>query len=896
MTAIKIKCIHFKFYLLICVALTFIIKLSAVAGQILFSDDFSADTTGGYTITDTWTESGTGQFLYDNAGERVQVLTGDNIGLQFSHSVPLQTSGSFSLDFFPTALYPYGGIIQLRLVEDVNNYYLLKNTDGYGPGDFWKVVGGIQADGDYFINNYSTGTNYHIEVHFSPDRTEVHAFGETLVIDTDTSSISVNTFEVETQQHDAYFDNILYSEHFPPTLIVSDPDGTGDELIVGGLYSIVYSLDDMDDIVNAAFYYDTDLAGLDGTAIAGTCAAAPEGTDAVCVWNTDGMAPGSYYIYGIADDGKGQVSAYSTAPVRILPVDALSVASVTRISHPAYKAVNLFYGVRDYGIWNRDNSRIMIYESLNYTHPSYGTTGRGFVWSYVSDLRNWTESDNSEDYEAVMKPVPNVGNATTDESVYWSPFEGEENIIYTTIETGYVVKINVDTGSVTNVIDVGAVQGTRCYGWTNDNYHLICSMKDEDWSDGGYEIDVQTPEKTYVNSLPPNCSAEWRRWPDATGHGHSGKSPGGTKYASHYGQANDDGVRDLTVCSFEEDLTVEYQESPPYPWAGVHVSWKASENWFLSNSGSPLTVSQWPSIPTLEEYKLYQVFFNGTDFLYHELLGQQTTVGWDDCSQYYSNYHSHFIATLRKDGRQALFTSTDGRYSYEDYVFKGVTPWGYEGFFIADFIPYSGEAGTSGMMVFPDSESVNARAEHNIGFTAASNMYILTVDKVGAGNGTVSSTPPGIDCGELEKCTNCTETFNEGTIVTLTQEAGVNSVFTGWTGAGCGTSEECVLTMNNDVEVTAHFESCSDRRVRIAGESAEYFTALQDAYDSAVQGDSIQVQNTLLTDDLIANRNISITITGGYSCDFSAVTGNTEIAGTLTISDGMISLEHLVVQ
>ncbi len=879
--------------------MTFIIKLSAVAGQILFSDDFSADTTGGYTITDTWTQGGTGQFLYDNGGERVQVLTGDNIGLQFSHSVPLQTSGSFSLDFFPTALYPYGGTIQLRLVEDANNYYLLKNTDGYGPGYLWKVAGGVFFYGTQFMNGYSTNTNYHIEIHFNPVRTVVHAFGETLVFDADTSSISVNSFEVETQQHDAYFDNILYSEHSPPTLIVSDPDGIGDELIVGGLYSIVYTLDDMDDIVTAAFYYDTDSAGLDGTAIAGTCAAAPEGTGATCIWNTDGIIPDSYFIYGVADDGKGEVSAYSTAPVRILPADALRVGSVSRISHPAYKAVNLFYGERDYGIWNRDNSRIMIYESLNYTHPSYGTTGRGFVWSYVSDLRNWTESDYVEDYKAVMKPVPNIENVTTFPSIYWSPFAGEENIIYTTIETGYVVKINVDTGSVTNVIDIGAVQGTRCYGWTKDNYHLICSMKDEDWTSGGYEIDVLTPSKTFISrsDVPWDiCSAEYQRWPDFFSHGHGGKSPNGQLFAKNYGQGNNDGVWNLTDCSFEEDLLVEIQESPPHPWTGVHVSWKASEDWFLSSSGHPFTMPSWPSMPTLAEYKLYQVFFNGTDFLYNELLGQQTAVRWDDCTQYNYNYHSNFLATLRKDGRQALFTSTDGRYSYEDYVFKGVTPWGYEGFFIADFIPYSGEAGTSGMMVFPDSEPVNARAEHNIGFTAASNMYILTVDKVGAGNGTVSSTPPGIDCGELENCTNCTETFNEGTIVTLTQEAGVNSVFTGWTGAGCGTSEECVLTMNNDVEVTAHFESCSDRLVRIAGESAEYFTTLQDAYDSAVQGDSIQVQNTVLTDDLIANRNISITITGGYSCDFSAVTGNTEIAGTLTISDGMISLEHLVVQ
>ncbi len=56
---------------------------------------------------------------------------GDNIVLQFLHDLQPRDTGTFSIDFLPTAKYPAGGIIKLYLRQDANNYYLLKNKDGY---------------------------------------------------------------------------------------------------------------------------------------------------------------------------------------------------------------------------------------------------------------------------------------------------------------------------------------------------------------------------------------------------------------------------------------------------------------------------------------------------------------------------------------------------------------------------------------------------------------------------------------------------------------------------------------------------------------------------------------------------------------------------------------------
>jgi Tol biopolymer transport system component len=78
-------------------------------------------------------------------------------------------------------------------------------------------------------------------------------------------------------------------------------------------------------------------------------------------------------------------------------------------------------------------------------------------------------------------------------------------------------------------------------------------------------------------------------------------------------------------------------------------------------------------------------------------------------------------------------------------------------------------------------------------------LHQLTVTKVGAGFGAVTSSPAGIDCG-----LSCSTTFQQGTSVTLTATADPNSVFTGWSGECTGTGT-CEVTMSAAKSVTATF-------------------------------------------------------------------------------------------
>jgi hypothetical protein len=78
--------------------------------------------------------------------------------------------------------------------------------------------------------------------------------------------------------------------------------------------------------------------------------------------------------------------------------------------------------------------------------------------------------------------------------------------------------------------------------------------------------------------------------------------------------------------------------------------------------------------------------------------------------------------------------------------------------------------------------------------------YVLSVERLGTGSGTVSSDPAGIECGS-----DCSESFPEGTKVTLTATPAPGSTFDHWTGGGCAGSGACKVTMNIARKVKAVF-------------------------------------------------------------------------------------------
>lgn len=87
-------------------------------------------------------------------------------------------------------------------------------------------------------------------------------------------------------------------------------------------------------------------------------------------------------------------------------------------------------------------------------------------------------------------------------------------------------------------------------------------------------------------------------------------------------------------------------------------------------------------------------------------------------------------------------------------------------------------------------------------FNSAPNTFPLAVLKAGAGQGTVTSNPAGINCGPT-----CAASYNANTVVTLTAAAAAGSTFGGWSGGGCAGTGTCIVTMNAAQTVTATFNT-----------------------------------------------------------------------------------------
>jgi uncharacterized protein YgiM (DUF1202 family) len=91
-------------------------------------------------------------------------------------------------------------------------------------------------------------------------------------------------------------------------------------------------------------------------------------------------------------------------------------------------------------------------------------------------------------------------------------------------------------------------------------------------------------------------------------------------------------------------------------------------------------------------------------------------------------------------------------------------------------------------------------ASCSLPITPAASTFTLTANKTGTGQGTLTSSPSGINCGS-----DCNETLNQGTSVTLSATPAADSVFSGWSGGGCSGTGNCTIVLNANTTVTANF-------------------------------------------------------------------------------------------
>jgi len=90
------------------------------------------------------------------------------------------------------------------------------------------------------------------------------------------------------------------------------------------------------------------------------------------------------------------------------------------------------------------------------------------------------------------------------------------------------------------------------------------------------------------------------------------------------------------------------------------------------------------------------------------------------------------------------------------------------------------------------------------------------------------------------------------------------------------------------------FGACSNPFARRAAGGS--YNGVQDAYDVAVDKDTILSQAVVFGEDPDFNRNISVTIRGGYDCDYSTNAQKSVVNGTITIRNGTVTMENIIIR
>ena len=111
----------------------------------------------------------------------------------------------------------------------------------------------------------------------------------------------------------------------------------------------------------------------------------------------------------------------------------------------------------------------------------------------------------------------------------------------------------------------------------------------------------------------------------------------------------------------------------------------------------------------------------------------------------------------------------------------------------SNFAGWSGACAGSGSCIVSMDVAKTVTAHFSL------NTYTLAVGSSGAGSGTVTSAPTGIDCG-----TTCSFDFDYGTAVLLSATPAAGSAFAGWSGDCSGTGT-CTVTVDDAKSVTADF-------------------------------------------------------------------------------------------
>lgn len=157
--------------------------------------------------------------------------------------------------------------------------------------------------------------------------------------------------------------------------------------------------------------------------------------------------------------------------------------------------------------------------------------------------------------------------------------------------------------------------------------------------------------------------------------------------------------------------------------------------------------------------------------------------------------------------------------------------------------------------------------------------------------GTITSSPAGISCANSAGGTLVTCAGSFAGTVNLYATPYALSTFGGWGGGNCSGLGACSVTMTGDKTVTATFNQAT--LLHIGGTP---YATLQAAYNAVTAGAVIQLLDNSVAGTLNANKNVAVSLKGGYDTGYANNTGTTTLTAPLTIGLGSVVIDRIVIK
>jgi hypothetical protein len=175
---------------------------------------------------------------------------------------------------------------------------------------------------------------------------------------------------------------------------------------------------------------------------------------------------------------------------------------------------------------------------------------------------------------------------------------------------------------------------------------------------------------------------------------------------------------------------------------------------------------------------------------------------------------------------------------------------------------------------------------------AALFILLLTATAASPVTYTLTTAPDPLQGGLVSPNCSAGCLYDGGAVVKLFALPFDGYIFGNWSGDCAGSNPAASVSMTADRSCTANYLYCGGLPVEIGSVG---YSGLSAAYEVASDGDTMKMLASNLQESPDLNRQVEITLEGGYGCGFDSNPSMTLLKGPLTVGKGSVTVENLII-